>query len=303
VDSAARVVRGAVADTLRALTTVDAPGSLAAGLVAALRTAGELRDSTDSVRIVVASPLAAESVDAASPAVRRLWPGAIGVSRLDGRRDSAAGAAPDVRAPADDALAVAAGFLGSTPAGQPTRLVRSAPTAADSAWVRDAGGLLLVWPDSTPAGWQATTPDTVGAVVAGRATLVAPFVRTALAPDGAVARAWWVDGAPAAVERPLGAGCVRTVGVPLAAAGDLPLRASFHALLRALLAPCGGARDLAPLPDSALGWLRGTGAATVAVTRDPATRSPFVPWLLGAALLLLVVELVVRRGAAGGEPA
>jgi len=52
VDSAAHVVHGAVADTLRALTTVDAPGSLTAGLVAALRIAGELRDSTDAVRIV-----------------------------------------------------------------------------------------------------------------------------------------------------------------------------------------------------------------------------------------------------------
>jgi hypothetical protein len=294
-DSSARLVGGAVADTLRALAPVDAPGNLAAALVAAQRAATMLRDSTDSVRIVLASPLAAESVDAATPAVRALWPGGIAVARLDARADSSPPVALDVRAPADDPLAVAAAFLGDRPASRPTRLLRIPATPADSAWTREGGGLLLVWPDTAPAGWPAAAADTVGAVATAAATLVAPFVRVARAPDGATARAWWVDGEPAAVETPLGAGCVRTVGVPVAGSGDLPLRPAFHDLLRTLLAPCGGARALAPLPDSALDWLRGSGAAAVALPRDRAQHSPLVPWLLGLAIALLLAELFARR--------
>ena len=282
------------------LETTDARGSLSAALVAALRTATALRDSTDSVQVVVVSPLAAESFDAATAAVRALWPAAIEVVRLAAAADDAAPAAVQVRAVPDDALTVAAALLGPRPAGQPARLLREAPTAADSAWARDSAGLLVVWPDSgAPAGWADAPRDTVGAVTAGGGALVAPFVRTARAPEGGVARAWWVDGLPAAVETVLGAGCVRAVAVPVAGAGDLPLRAAFHDFLHALLAPCGGARDLAARPDGAVAWLAGGGAAALAVRHDPAQQAPLVPWLLGAALVLLLVELLVRRS--GGE--
>ena len=300
VDSAARLL--GAGDSLPALERVERRGALSAGLVLARRAAAALRDSTDSVRVVVLSPLAEESLDAAAPAVRATWPGAIEVVRLAARQDSAPAAALDVRAGADDPVAVAAAFLGAAPAAQPTRLVRGEATAADSAWAREAGGLLLVWPDSLPAGWSAAA-DTIGAVSAGTATLVAPFVRTARAPANATRAAWWADGAAAAIEAPLGAGCVRTVALPVGGSGDLPLRPAFHALLRALLAPCGGARAFAAAPDSALGWLRGGGSTIVAQTRDAATRSPLVPWLLGAALLLLLVETVVRSTGAPREAA
>lgn len=304
VDSVARALAAPTADSLRAITLADARGSVSAGLVAAMRTAQALRDSTDSVRVVLVSPLVAEQVDAATRPIRALWTAALDVERLPAATDpeaaGATAAAPvEVRAPADDALAVAIDYLGPRPAAQPARVVREAPTAADSAWVRERGGLLVVWPDSaTPPGWSARDADTVGAVTTGDVTLVAPFARAAAAPEGAVARAWWADGAVAASESPLGAGCVRTVAVPTAGSGDLALRPRFHGLVGALLVPCGGARDLAPVDESALAALRGDGAATVALRADAAERSPLVPWLLGAALALLLAELAVRqRGA------
>ena len=77
--------------------------------------------------------------------------------------------------------------------------------------------------------------DTVGAVVAGDASVVAPFPRAWQAPAG-VAPARWVDGAPAALETPLGRGCVRTVGVPVADAGDLVLRPAFRRFVTVLAA-------------------------------------------------------------------
>jgi hypothetical protein len=60
------------ADTLPAtlLAPVNARADLSAGLVAAQRLAAALADSTDSVRITLVSPLAEESLDAATAAVR-----------------------------------------------------------------------------------------------------------------------------------------------------------------------------------------------------------------------------------------
>ena len=294
----------AAADTVPAslVEAVPAPASLSAGLVAAQRLASALADSTDSVRIVLVTPLARESLDAATAAIRAEWPGAVRVVRVAAREpaDSVAPAL-DVGTLGDDPLAVAARLGGLARAGAPARLRRAAPSGADSAWARETGGVLLVWSDDTaavPAGWSARTPpDTVGALVADDAVLVAAFVRRAAASDtSARVPLRWSDGAPAALDAPLGRGCVRTVAVALPAAGDLPLRPAFGRLLGALAAPCGGAARTAAMPDSAMAWLRGTGNAAVAVARERARPSPFVPWLLGAGLLLLLAEPLLRRG-------
>ncbi|HEU4630687.1 MAG TPA: BatA domain-containing protein [Gemmatimonadaceae bacterium] len=295
-DSAAHVVPAPDADSLRTLRVSVARGSLSAAFVAALRTATALRDSTDSVALAVISPLAAELRDAATPALRALWPGALELVRVPAATDSGAPRAIDVRAPTDDPLAVAAGFLGGAAVRWPVRIVRTAPQADDSAWVRSTGGVLVVWPDSAaPPGWRARPVDTVGAVTAAGATLVAPFVRAARAPHDGVVRARWVDGEAAAVETPLGEGCVRAVAVPTAHGGDLALRPAFRELVRVLAAPCGGPRMLDPLDERALAALRGVGAPAVALERDAARRSPLVPWLLGAALAALLAELALRR--------
>jgi hypothetical protein len=107
--------------------------------------------------------------------------------------------------------------------------------------------------------------------------------------------AWWADGTPAATEVSSGSGCIRHVAVPVPAAGDLVLRASFVGLTRVLVAPCGGERRLAPVPGNRL---VGRPAATAgpALARAPGgSHRDLAPWLLGAALLLGLVELGLRR--------
>ncbi|HEX5580773.1 MAG TPA: BatA domain-containing protein, partial [Gemmatimonadaceae bacterium] len=261
-------------DSLRArlgrAEATTAPARLSAALVAASRLATALRDSTDSVRVVVVSPLARESMDAATIAIRRRWPAALETVRTPLAAVDSARAAVTVRAPADDPLAIAVALSGAG-GRSPVRVVRDHATGADSAWARDSAGLLLVWPDDAPDGWASrAVPDTMGAVVAAGArddgaTLVAPLLRVADAPAHGAVRARWVDGTPAAVESPLGAGCVRQVGVPLSGTGDLALGTSFARFVGAMLAPCGGERDAAPASDADVATLRGEGSSSHAL--------------------------------------
>ena len=302
VDSVARAVGASPADSLRELTLVDGRGSLSAALVAARRMATALADSSDSLRIVVVSPFVSEAVDAALPEVRAGWPGSLTLVSVAARADT------NTRRPVllgeigdDDPLAAGV-HTAALEAAHPVRVIRFSPTTSDSSWAR-SGGLLVIWPTERPAGWRDRAPvDSVGAVVAGAATLVAPFARPWIAPDGlAVAR--WVDGEPAAVEQSLGDGCLRTVGVPLAEQGDLTLQPAFGAVLRALVVPCGGARELEPISSARLDALRGTGPAAVSLQdlRTEHERSPLTPWLLGLALLLLISEWAIRSTRGGRD--
>lgn len=93
-DSTARVVSRGAADSLSAPASTSAPasksvpapkrtpaparqGSLSAALVAALRAAALLREGADSLELVVVSPFAVEEHDAATDALRALWPGRL----------------------------------------------------------------------------------------------------------------------------------------------------------------------------------------------------------------------------------
>lgn len=294
-DSAASAL-AAGADTAAALAPTLAPGRLSAALVAARRLATALRDSTDSLELVLVSPLAAEEVDAATLALRAGWPGRLRVVRVAAAPGDSARGAFDSRIALTRPLGAAAAFVPRAGGRAPVRLVAAAPSVADSAFARE-GGVLVTWPDSLPAGWSArAAPDTVGAVTSGPATVVASFVRAWRAGDGAVL-ARWVDGEPAATEQPLGAGCLRTVGVPVSERGDLALRPALHRLVQRFAEPCGGLADRAPLADSAVAALAGAGPERVAVQRATSTaRSALAPWLLGAALALLVAEMLVRGG-------
>ncbi|HEY2897777.1 MAG TPA: BatA domain-containing protein, partial [Gemmatimonadaceae bacterium] len=79
-DSGAHAIRGGSADALRAAlsdsNTRSPQGSISAALVAAMRAASSLRADADSVEIVLLSPLAAEEWDAATAAIRLVWPDA-----------------------------------------------------------------------------------------------------------------------------------------------------------------------------------------------------------------------------------
>jgi hypothetical protein len=320
-DSAARVVSPATArDTAASLRRSAARGLLSTALVAARREAARSRDRADSLELDIISPLSADEIDAATPRIRTLWRGRIRVVRVSA---AAAATSPPVialRGAADDPLRVVASLravVAAAAAGDggsgTVRVVRDAATASDSAWARGgpAGGparVLIIWPAVGVAPpWPARTrTDTAGAVVVFRPSpvaVVAAFPRLARldTAGGVRAIARWADGEPAAVERPLGAGCVRDVAIAVPPTGDFVLRPEVARLVGAVLAPCGGdAGAGAPASPGEVAALAGQGpllARRDIAVGDPASE-PVVPWLLGAALLLMLAEVRVRRTAA-----
>ncbi|MBC7790505.1 MAG: BatA domain-containing protein [Anaerolineae bacterium] len=309
-DSAARVVRGSVLDSVRTLVRSTARGSLSAGLIASLRARDSLSRDADSVELVLVSPLAIEEWDAATASIRALWPGPIGLERMPAMVDTTKGRlAIDFRGDDADPLRATVALLGAASVASDSgavRLVRGIPTAADSGWARQADRVLLAWPveasevsqrvaKGTTEGGRLES-DTVGGVIAGDAMLVAQFSRSASPSSGRVI-ARWVDGEPAATEVALGAGCLRSVAVPVENRGDFALRKSTRDFVAELSAPCGGRRHYTPLPDWAISLLAGGGPArkTATLRRDRDRRSPATPWLLGGALLTAALEPLVRR--------
>lgn len=279
------VARRATQDTLPTLQPSGAKGSVSAALVAAHRALQGFGEGRAESELVVVSPFTREEVDSATALLLQRWEGPVRLVRVG------AATAPnrhrvEVRAQGDDPVA-ATFALRPEAVGQPVRVIRTRPTAADSAWARDAGGVLVLWPvkadSSLEPGAQAS------AVVASSAVVVARFARADAVGSG-VPAARWSDGAVAASESPLGAGCVRTVEVGVDPVGDLALRASFRAFAYRMVEPCSGARDFAPvdLP-------RATPAAPALQT--PAGREPV--WFALLALVALIAEQVIRaRGRA-----
>lgn len=291
-DSTARIVRPGEPAPVPA----QARGALSAALVVAVREAARLARAADSLELVVVSPVVAEQWDAALPPLRALWPGTVRLERVA----AASPAAPPtvaVAAAPDDPFRASAALLGAGTGAAAHRIARTAPVAADSA-VAVAGAMLVDWPRDPAArfGARAAT-DTVGAIIAEGAVTVAPFPRAASLPaeSGAVAVAWWVDGEPAATERPLGAGCVRRVAVPVAAIGDLAIRPSMLRFAAAMTAPCGGTRRFAPVPDTLVAAFAAPAATGATVRPAQAGSRPLAAALLVLAVLVLAAEQVLRR--------
>jgi hypothetical protein len=107
----------------------------------------------------------------------------------------------------------------------------------------------------------------------------------------------WADGEPAAVEKSVGQGCIRSVAIPVAAVGDLVIRPEFIALVREMVAPCGESRSTKPLAATVIASLGGRGhlAPSDAFAARQDIDSPLVPWLFGIALAAALAELFVRR--------
>lgn len=296
-DTAARVVEGNAIGALDTLTLPTARGgTFSPMLVAARDAARTLARGADSVRLVVLTAAEGNAANAASLTLRETWPGRIEFVRLAAVADTAS--APRVTlvsALVDDPLAPALDRLPSKRGASPVRIVRTEPTAQDSAWLGRAtpGAVLIVW----PLGEGAIADGVTAFGARGPVTLVAPLARAEVpeSPDARVV-ARWRDGAPAVTELAQGAACVRHVGIGLPRAGDLTLRANFALLLDVLVEPCGGARALA-LPDSTLLWLSrpgplATGASLAEIVGGDRT------WplsLLAVALLLLIAEQFLRR--------
>lgn len=282
-------------------------GSISAGLAAAMRAASALRGEADSVEIVLISPFATEEFDAATSAIRASWPGRIRVVRL--------GVTPsrwrdqmynEVRGSGlEDPLRAVLSFAPRLDTGRihtdSVRIDRGNLQSVDTTWTQY--GLTLVrWPaalDSSEFPRRART-DTAGAVSvddgAHETVVVAPFARIVDPPPGRVV-ARWADGAPAATERKMMNGCVRDVAIPLPRAGDLALRESTRRLIGALSATCGDHGPSGYASDPALAQLRGTGAlvATRALESRTAASGKLTTWLLVAALVLLLLEPLLRR--------
>ena len=290
MDSVARVAPSRDSIPTRAIAHV---GRLSAALVAARDAARELAPRADSVVLVIVSPLLREEVDAATPALAARWGGRVLVTAPEPARIADAARAPlRVEAVGDDAVAAGA-IAGAVQATADARLVRRLPSASDSAWVSGGAGRVLVsWPATVAA------PDAPTAALAwDDDALVAPLGRDSAPATGRpVLR--WADGTAAASERPLGDGCVRDVRVSLPRAGDVTLSTGFARLLAHLAAPCGGARDTTRVTPESLGFVR-TGSAPALALLRPAPRDPWqvARWLLGAAVVLRLVEPLLRRGA------
>lgn len=315
-DSGARVLDGGAADAAEHLTSTPREGRLSPALIAALRAASRIRDRADSFALEVVSPLRASEFDGATLAIRALWPGRIRIVDVPAAADSlAAPQAITVRAAAGsedgDPVALASTAIGlSTGAGggdAAVRVIRSAATVADSEWAASGRRTLVRWPAADSQlhpGWVARArPDTIQALVAGEAALVYPLERRwqldpATRPTRVAAR--WVDGEPAAVERVVGAGCIRDVAIPVPSNGDLVLRPAFARLLRALVSPCeavsGGPRATPGTVHALVG--AGPLAARDVIHAPDVIATPLVPWLLAIALLLVLLEPLVRRGSA-----
>jgi hypothetical protein len=307
-DSSAHVIHNGSTESLRAAladSNTRAPrGSLSTALAAAMRAASTLRADADSVEIVLVSPLAAEEWDAATTAIRAVWRGRLRLVRVGAARPGIAARIEVTNASLDDPVRAATSLRGGAASidAPLARIDRGSPLASDTAWARDRAHTLVRWPAHVDSsGWHMRARvDTVGGVLARQgaaaAVVVSPFARTVdPAPGRVIAR--WVDGTAAATERALGAGCVRDVAIPIARTGDLALRESTRRLVAALASPCGGDETYTAASDSALVQLRGTGplVATRALERRTAPRGHLATWLLAAALVLLLLEPLLRR--------
>lgn len=245
------VARVVATDSLRTVQRSDVRGSLSAAFAAALREAARADVRAESIAVHVVSPSAIEEVDSATALLKASVRGRVQWVRV---------ARASVRA-------------------AERRTVRSA-AVADSAWTRVGERVLVLWPtDGAPIAAHAVSTE--------QTTLVAPLGRRPVG-EG-VAQARWEDGAPAVVERALGRGCVREVGVRAPIAGDVQLGAAWRALDAALGAPCGSPRFEV---DSS--WMEPSRSFAPLTIRVSAV-SPWAPWLLALGTMLLVAELFVRR--------
>ena len=293
-DTGARIVSSDSVSTSTEASGALRParGALSPALVAARSAAGQVARGADSLRLVIVSPMSEGMTDAATAGLRAIWPGRAEVVRVAGIADTALSDGPElVTSLVDDPLRPALARLPRGRGAHRVRIVRRVPTASDTAWTRAAGHLLVIWPYSTGA----PVADAVTVSGAGGVTVVAPLVREALVGGGEVL-ARWRDGAPAVLESPLAAGCVRTVAIGLPLAGDLTLRGPFNQLLQALLVPCGGRRGVA-LSDSLVAAFAGVGPLAPArlLANEAALDARLPAWLLALALVALGAEWLLRR--------
>jgi hypothetical protein len=255
---------------------------------------------------VIVSPFAREELDAATDTIRTLWPGKARLVRVaaPAMDTAAAPSSLTISAAADDPLAVTVGLARAT-ATASARIDRgNAPTPPSGV---ASGGALIGWPASTRPRFAAprAVRDTVGGVMAGDAVVVSTFDRQwSFPPDslrGAEVIARWVDGEPAAVEKPDGNGCVRSVAIPVTPVGDFVIRHDFVRFVASLSRPCSQITSLIPADPAVVAKLEGKGGLAPRSSFQPLTdaHSDLAPWLFALAIAAAIAELFVRRRARG----
>jgi hypothetical protein len=262
----------ALRDALAALAadTILPVQSLSSGLVAARRAGAALARAADAVELVIVSSFTEGIWDDATREVRQVWPGPVTLVRVTPARYVPASVNLEGRA---DGAAAALRLLGR----------RGEPAAP--------GSIVLRWPPD-----DAAPRDTVFAVHAGGAALVAPLPRFAIE-DGGLAIAHFADGAVAAVERPLAGGCERVLGFTLDA-GDAAIRGAGLRIVERLIAPCGAgwtADRYRALDSARLALLAGSGPRAAREQLEDRTPGPVSRLGLGLAALALVAERLARR--------
>ena len=305
-DSAARPLGSKVRDSLGVLRLADTGGNLSAAIIAAIREGSQLRDRVDSLELVIVSPFMEVEHDAATDSIRKLWPGRARMVRVSPRVDSAApvfAGGITLRSDASDPLAVAVGIAAREQRSSLARITRGTTIGVeDSSWVVAGNRAVILWPIAEPPRFTVPRPrpDQIGGLVGDEARIVSVFDRRWMFPAdsllGTRVMMRWADGEPAAVERRMERGCVRSVAIPVAVAGDLVIRREFVRLMEEITGPCGGGRSTALLSPEVVASLAGRGI--LAPRDDFSARgdmtSPLAPWLFGLALLAALAELLVR---------
>jgi hypothetical protein len=299
-DSSARVIAVNAADSIRAATFTRARGNLSAALIAAMRAGSGLRDVADSVELVIVSPFAAEELDRATDSVRRLWKGRARLVNVRGLSADSLSASRtlDISSTTSDPFQITALKLRESPDATGL-IVRSG--VFDSARASDRA--LIHWPvaERPRSAVERSARDTIGGVVAGDALVVSAFERRWAYPEdsirGSDVVARWVDGQPAAIETPTVNGCVRSVAIPLASAGDLVIRHDFIRFVAALSGDCASRTAMRAADSDVIARLEESGglASRDAFRPRGDVRSDLAPWLIGFAIAAAIAELFVRR--------
>lgn len=296
-DTTAEIVDGADAAAHALTQRLTSAGSLSVGLLAATREARRLAREYERIRIMIVSPLTRSSYDEATAGIRATWPDSIRVRRVPVASRVAEPVVVEMSGKGDDPvlagirLAQSNGFVRGA-----ARVVRGFASAGDSVWA-DSGRVLVVWPIAATG-----MPERVDGVHAGDQTAIGHFIALPDIDSGRVI-ARWVNGSAAAREIPRSSGCIRLIGFDVPDVGDFVLTPSFQRLAAELLAPCGGASAGVGevLSDSLIAALAAPTANAATIGATDAGRAPnrLAAVIAIIAILLLLVELFVRRRASG----
>lgn len=290
-------VRATGLNPLQAVTRSSAAGSISAALALGEREAVRIAARTDSIELILVSPVLDEELDLATRNLRNAWRGRIRLVAVRAAMVPRFQPLVESHATADDPLVAGLMLAGVMSRTGTIRLVREPLSDSDSAWARAEGHVLLHWPArDTAARWERRMPiDAIGGVTSSSGTLVGRFPRAWRLVGSPIA--YWSDGESAAIEHPTGGGCIRDVGILLDPASDLTLRAPFRTFAAGLLGPCGGIRGTQPANAAMRRVLAGIGPLAPAdLVRDRTTESSrWTPWLLAIAAAFLLAELAARR--------